>query len=165
MQISNQSILSAAYSDIGHAINHRQRAEQYSSAPVTIEGQIVDDKEKKKSARKLERENLSAEQTKYDAADKQVPDENQQQLVNLSTNERAEELGGRLLLQKQLSNSLTSDNFSPEQLQSRAEHIFPYSNRRSSHGLAGSSLIIQKYLNNEPDTTFNNGNSLFSRFI
>ena len=158
MQISNLSQLASAYTGISNTVARRSLTDQLPDKAVTIEGQIFNDNEENKHARKLERENLSADQTKQES------NENQQQLANIATTTITEE-SGSTLLQSALPGDAFSNRLSPEQIENKAEHSFPYSNRRSANGLAGSALVIQKYLNNEPDKTAYSENPLFNNFI
>ena len=164
MQITHSSIIASSFSGVGNTSRRSTLADQFPAKPVTIEGQIIDDNDEKKHARKLERENLSPEQTKQETTEEQTPEENQQ-LVRSSAESKAEEAGASLRLQTKLNSDSKPGRLSPEQIENSSEHSFPYTNRRSSNGLAGASLIIQKYLNNEPDTTNRPDNISFSRFI
>lgn len=152
MQITNSSIIAASFSGVSNTSRRSTLADQYPAKPVTIEGQIIDDNDEKKHARKLERESLSADQLKQESSEDQKSDDNQQQLIS-SSDSKSKELGASLLLQTKLNSSSESGQLSPEQIENRSEHSFPYTNRRSSNGLAGAPLIIQKYLNNEADTS------------
>ncbi|MCU7834427.1 MAG: hypothetical protein KZQ83_04155 [gamma proteobacterium symbiont of Taylorina sp.] len=167
MQISNQSILSAAFSGVGSALNRRLPAEQYAPKSVTLEGQLIKGDEDKKRARKQEREDLSTLQ--QDSNEQQKNTEITQLLVNLSPVSQSEDTGRSLLIdnqlsQKNFSRSLQAGGQTPEQSANLEEHSFPYSNRRSDNGLAGGALIIQKYLNNEPAGNHKT-NSFINTFI
>ncbi len=165
MQISNSSIIASSFSGVSNTSRRSTLADQYPAKPVTIEGQIIDDNDEKKHARKLERENLSADQPKKESSEDQTSNENQQQLIASSTDSKSEELGASLLLQTKLNSGSEPGQLSPEKIENKLEHSFPYTNRRSSNGLAGAPLIIQKYLNNEADTSSRPDNISFSRFI
>jgi len=170
MQISNQSVLSAAFSGVGSALNRKQLPEQFAARPVTIEGQIVENDEDRKRARKQQRENLSAEQGLSRQGSENQPNsqeiqqaEAEQSLVSLSSANQSEQLGVSLLLDKKLAEQPSISVLNTEQIDNANEHHFPYSNRRSDNGLAGGALIIQKYLNNEPAS--HQSNIFIDKFI
>jgi len=144
MQISNP-ILSQF---IGSTVNREQQANRFPAKPVTIEGQVVDEDEKKKNSRAV------AEQ---DGAKNETSDnfvlENEAQLLIRPVTEPVQ-ANDTSTIQKGLAEN--SANGNPASLNASAqssssEQGFPFGNRRSFNGLAGSTLIIQNYLNNTPE--------------
>ncbi len=98
--------------------------------PVIIEGQLVEDKK---------------QPTKDQTPDFTLPSFQQDSSNNtLSTQTGA-------VPDVLYSNKSLLANAQPDP--SNADNNFPYSNRRSQQGLAGSSLVVQRYLNNEPANT------------
>lgn len=168
MQVSNATLFSAIGSSTAAS---KQTAEQYLLQPVTIEGQIVEDEQKKKSTEQIKDRDKNLSSNK---------ERDQQQSSNSQTDESA----SSLLIQAKLNNSIHPANSlepidSPEPINSpeltsannsdsingieavtntepRVPDInsFPFSNRRSFNGLAGESLVLQSYLNNEPEKHF-----------
>ncbi len=124
MQISNP-ILSSYLSG---TINRSQQVDRlpvrpFSTQPEPIEGVLVDDKKQQENTRQAELIPPVAEAQKS---------------RKISTDSTSE----IILIQqkKQLQFDDSSEN----------KPSYPFSHRRSFEGLAGSSLVIQKYLNNEP---------------
>lgn len=161
MQISNSSLSQF----ISSTVNHSQYNNRPTAKPVTIEGQIVDD-EKTKSADKqavnsvLEGSGNESQTQLIQPPSAQVPDSGEFSNALLS-----QERSQNLLLQN-LNGSQTpsfasqndlSQNLSQKE-SSSLSNSFPYTNRRSFEGLAGSSLVIQKYLNNESPAANQSGN-------
>ncbi len=103
--------------------------------PVIIEGQLVEDKK---------------QPTKEQTPDFTLPSFQQ----GSSNNTLSTQMGTVpevLYSNKSLLANVQSANTQPDP--SKADNNFPYGNRRSQQGLAGSSLVVQRYLNNEPANT------------
>ena len=130
MQISNSTL-----SQFVSSINQQNRS---ITKPVTIEGQLVDNDTTR-----------DAEKKTIDSVLEHSGNESQAQLIRPPS---AQEL-----LQKsqndQSAPSYSAQTYSAQNNLLQDESLsnnFPFANRRSFEGLAGSSLVIQKYLNNEP---------------
>ncbi|MCW8928727.1 MAG: hypothetical protein OQL19_00635 [Gammaproteobacteria bacterium] len=147
MQISNPAI--SQY--LSSSVNPRQQPDRLPVKSVTIEGQLVDDKQNQSDANK----------TQDTSFDKDL-EQSQTQLVKplndaeISQKIGSENLNGSLLIQKKLSSEPAP--FSQNETSSETQN-FPYGNRRSFEGLSGGSLVIQKYLNNESSASTQAGNS------
>ncbi|MCP3852546.1 MAG: hypothetical protein GY694_20305 [Gammaproteobacteria bacterium] len=70
-----------------------------------------------------------------------------------------------LLVQKKLFESPEILLRGESQGERGSTNNFPYGNRRSFEGLSGSSLVIQKYLNNESPAQVNNSQKILDTFI
>ena len=143
MQISNP-ILSQF---IGTTINRDQQANRFAVRPVTIEGQIVDDEKKKDTSA------VTQDSSGNEASDTFVLENEQQHLLIRPVTESTQ-TSDASTIQKGLAenNANTNPTLLNTSVQSPAdEQGFPFGNRRSLNGLAGSSLIIQNYLNNTPE--------------
>ncbi|NOQ78273.1 MAG: hypothetical protein GQ546_02620 [Gammaproteobacteria bacterium] len=161
MQISNSSLSQF----ISSTVNHSQYNNRPTAKPVTIEGQIVDD-EKTKSADKqavnsvLERSGDESQTQLIQPPSTQTPGSGDFSNTLLSQG-RSQELSQNLL-QQNLNGTQTlsfaSQNILSQTESSSTSNSFPYANRRSFEGLAGSSLVIQKYLNNESPASSQSGN-------
>jgi len=148
MQISNSTL-----SQFVSSINQQNRS---LAKPVTIEGQLVDNSKTR-----------DAEKKTIDSVLEHSGNESQTQLIRppsaqepgsgdfnktLALQEASQEL-----LQKSQNDqsvpSYSAQTYSAQNNLFQDESLsnsFPFANRRSFEGLAGSSLVIQKYLNNEP---------------
>ncbi len=135
MQVSNPIISSY----LSGTINRSQQVERLPVRSNTqtelIEGQLVDDKKKKTD---------TSNRLELIAATEEAL--NPQKITTDSTGEITLLQKNFLQEEKQLQSGVLLQN----ELSSENKPSFPFSHRRSSEGLAGSSLVIQKYLNNEP---------------
>lgn len=156
MQISNSSLSQF----ISSTVNHSQYNNRPTAKPVTIEGQIVDD-EKTKSADKqavnsvLERSGDESQTQLIQPPSTQTPGSGDFSNTLLSQG-RSQELSQNLNDTQTLS--FASQNVLSQTELSSTSNSFPYANRRSFAGLAGSSLVIQQYLNNESPASSQSGN-------
>jgi hypothetical protein len=156
MQISNSSLSQF----ISSTVNHSQYNNHPTAKPVTIEGQIVDD-EKTKSADKqavnsvLERSGDESQTQLIQPPSTQTPGSGDFSNT-LSSQGRSQELSQNLNDTQTLS--FASQNVLSQTGSSSTSNSFPYANRRSFAGLAGSSLVIQQYLNNESPASSQSGN-------
>jgi hypothetical protein len=137
MQISNPVI--SQY--LNNTVNGNSRTQQADRLPiksVTIEGQLLDDDKQQFSSTQISQDTETQKQSAQ-----LIAPVNQQQNTPASN---ADNIGSALLIQRKLGgNSLkTTANESAQ-----AEPSFPYGSRRSSQGVAGSSLVLQNYLSNE----------------
>ena len=137
MQISNSTL-----SQFVSSINQQNRS---IAKPVTIEGQLVDNDTTR-----------DAEKKTIDSVLERSENESQTQLVQPPSTQEpsSDDFSHALLLQqnKQPAYSFSTQNNPLQDESSSVKHSFPFANRRSFEGLTGSSLVIQKYLNNEPST-------------
>jgi len=148
MQISNSTL-----SQFVSSINQQNRS---ITKPVTIEGQLVAndktrDAEKKTIDSVLEHSGNESQTQLIRPPSAQEPgsgdfnktlalQEASQELLQKSQNDQSAPSYSAQTYSAQ-NNLLQDESFS---------NSFPFANRRSFEGLAGSSLVIQKYLNNEP---------------
>lgn len=149
MQISNP-VLSQF---LGSTLNRTQQPDR---RPVIIEGQLVDDNQTKKSA-KLAQENSATDsnsQFALDSVQGQQEEEQQGLIRPVQASSSNSEVG---LIEPQLIRNPSQLNTSA-QSNPDSEQGFPFGNRRSFNGLAGSSLIIQNYLNNTSASNPQSGN-------
>jgi len=143
MQISNSTL-----SQFVSSINQQNRS---IAKPVTIEGQLVaNDKTR------------DAEKKTIDSVLEHSGNESQTQLIRPPSAQEPgsgdfnktlalQEASQELLQKSQNDQSAPSYSAQNNLLQDESfSKSFPFANRRSFEGLAGSSLVIQKYLNNEP---------------
>ena len=148
MQISNSGL-----SQFVSSSNQQNRSP---AKPVTIEGQLVDNDKTR-----------AAVKNTIDSVLEHSGNESQTQLIRPPS---AQEPGSgdfnktlvlqeasQELLQKSQNDksapSYSAQTYSAQNNLLQDESLsnsFPFANRRSFEGLAGSSLVIQKYLNNEP---------------
>ena len=145
MQISN-SVISQYLN--GTVNNSQQTARPVQ--PVTIEGQLIDDEKKHSGTNKTEDTDFAEpEQSGNEIQAALIAPEN---TPLLSQNITFEPL---LIQKKQRGNSaVTLQNESLS-----AAPNFPYGHRRSFAGLAGGSLVIQNYLNNESPASTQSDNA------
>ena len=154
MQISNSTL--SQY--VGNTLNRYQQTDRSSVKPVTIEGQIVKDNDEKKQAPQ------SGTATESDSSGSFVQDlekGTQQQLILPAA--AANNINDSLLIQQEFNSDSgllgqSTNSFQPTQ-------DFPFGSRRSFNGLSGSSLVIQNYLNNEPQVPVNVYSSRIDFFI
>jgi len=153
MQISNSTL-----SQFVSSINQQNRS---LAKPVTIEGQLVDnsktrDAEKKTIDSVLEHSGNESQTQLIRPPSAQEPgsgdfnktlalQEASQELLQKSQNDQSVPSYSAQTYSAQ-TYSAQNNLFQDESL----SNSFPFANRRSFEGLAGSSLVIQKYLNNEP---------------
>ena len=149
MQISNSTL-----SQFVSSSNQQNRS---IAKPVTIEGQLVDndktrDAEKKTIDSVLEHSGNESQTQLIRPPPAQKPgsgdfnktlalQEASQELLQKSQNDQSAPSYSAQTYYSAQNNLLQDESFS---------NSFPFANRRSFEGLAGSSLVIQKYLNNEP---------------
>ena len=141
MQISNP-ILSQF---IGTTIDRDQQANRLPVRPVTIEGQIVDD-EKKKNTPTVTQDNAGNE-----TSDTFVLQNEQQQQLIRPVNEANQAIDTSTIQKDLVENYANPALLNASAQSSTDEPGFTFGNRRSFNGLAGSSLIIQSYLDNTPE--------------
>lgn len=129
MQISNSAF--SHYSQYNNQYNNRP-----STKPITIEGQRIDDDKSE-----------SADKNTVSSILENSKDEAQTTLLQsaLEENQNSTAYNGGLFSQPLLQSSPAPASADASVL----NQTFAYSNRRSVEGFAGSSLVIQKYLNNE----------------
>ncbi len=166
MQISNSTL--SQY--VANTLNRYQQTDRSSVKPVTIEGQIVKDDDEKKQARQ------SGTATESDSSGSFVQDlENgtQQQLIlpaaapgniNDSLLIQQEFYGSSGLLGQSEQSFQPTNSFQPAN-SFQPTQDFPFGSRRSFNGLSGGSLVIQNYLNNEPQAPVSGYSSRIDFFI
>lgn len=149
MQISNPVI--SQY--LSNTVNRTPQADRLPVKSVTIEGQLLDDDKKQFSAEKTSSDAKSQTQSTQ-----LIAPVNQQQNTPAIN---ADNIGRALLIQKKLGEN------SPPAVQNQATaattQSFPFGSRRSFQGVAGSSLVLQKYLNNESSKQANSPQSSLSQ--
>ncbi|MCU7800386.1 MAG: hypothetical protein KZQ70_09625 [gamma proteobacterium symbiont of Lucinoma myriamae] len=156
MQISNSSLSQF----ISSTVNHSQYNNRPTAKPITIEGQIADN-EKAKSTDKqavnsvLEHSGSESQTQLIQPPSTQVPGSGDFSNT-LLFQEKSQELSQNLT--RTQTPSFISQNDLSQKESSPASNSFPYANRRSFEGLAGSSLVIQQYLNNESSASSLPGN-------
>ncbi len=149
MQISNPVI--SQY--ISGSVNRNQQADRLPARPVIIEGQLED--EKKRTAKKP----AESPDQNYTELQKSENSTAAQLITPASTTPvaqpaAADNISSALLIQQQKSNSPAAS--SGGQSISSTQN-FPYGSRRSFAGISGGSLVIQKYLNNAPESPLTAG--------
>ena len=160
MQISNSTL--SQY--VGNTLNRYQQTDRSSVKPVTIEGQVVKDDDEKKHAPQ------SGSATESDSSGSFVQDlENgtQQQLILPAATPG--NINDSLLIQQEFNGSSgllgqSEQSFQPANSFQPAQD-FPFGSRRSFNGLSGGSLVIQNYLNNEPQAPVSGYSSRIDFFI
>ncbi len=144
MQISNPVISQYLNSTVNGSANRTQQADRLPVKAVTIEGQLLDEDKQSFSSTAINQDDESQQQSSQ-----LIAPVNQQQNTPASN---ADNVGSALLIQRKLGNNSlqTRQNESAQ-----AEPSFPYGSRRSSQGVAGSSLVLQNYLSNESTSQSN----------
>ena len=143
MQISNPSLSQL----VGNSFNRNQQPDRYPVRPVTIEGQLVDDDQKKKTQKLAQEDSGNETSSQFTVGSDENSNDTQALIKPVQESNAASSI--QILESQQPQN--------PTVLQSNAnvsanEQGFPFGNRRSYQGLAGSSLIIQNYMNNSPSS-------------
>ena len=141
MQIPDQFLSPVVVSSIPAQPPQNSRAP---ARPVIIEGQLIEDK---KEQAKKPTPSFTLPSFQQDALQPEAPKPENQQ--DASENTLSTQIGTApevLYSAKSLSENAQPDS-------SNVDNSFPYGNRRSQEGLAGSSLVVQRYLNNEPANT------------
>ncbi|MDX2503132.1 MAG: hypothetical protein QNL62_01455 [Gammaproteobacteria bacterium] len=152
-------------------LSQNQQADRFPVKPVTIEGQVVKDNDGEKRGKELlaDKEPSAGKEPlagKEPSANKELSaslvqnleNEAQQQLISPLYNTAS--ISDSLLIQKELNRTPEHLNASEQIYPAEpfpTENSFPFSNRRSFNGLAGGSLVIQSYLNNEPQAPSQSG--------
>ena len=150
MQITNPALSQS----IGNSFNRPQQPDRYPVRPVTIEGQVVNDEENNRSAQSLSQD----DPTKQSASQFALENIGEQQLIQAVANPNSASELQRQETQQEYSPTILSNGITSPQNDSN-EPVYPLGNRKSFNGLAGSSLIIQNYLNNTPSSLTQTGES------
>lgn len=139
MRISNPAI----YQHLSSTVNRNQQPDRFPVKPVTIEGQLID-AEKEQSQSNTTQSFRESEQSNNETQQAELIAPTTAPLVPQTIT--SDPAGNSLLIQQKLNGNPAT--FSQNESLSATPN-FPYGHRRSSEGLAGGSLVIQKYLNNE----------------
>ncbi len=138
MRISNPAI----YQYLSGTVNRNQQPDRFPVRPEPIEGQLIND-EKKQSETNTSQSFREPEQSNNETQAELIAPATAPQIPQTIA---PDSVANALLVQQKLSDNpaILSQNgaFS-------AAPNFPYGHRRSFAGLAGGSLVIQNYLNNE----------------
>ena len=160
MQISNPTL--SQY--VANTLNRYQQTDRSSVKPVTIEGQIVKDDDEKKQAPQ------SGSATESDSSGSFVQNlDNGSQLPLILPANTPGNINDSLLIQQEFNGSSgllgqSEQSFQPANSFQPAQD-FPFGSRRSFNGLSGGSLVIQNYLNNEPQAPVSGYSSRIDFFI
>lgn len=148
MQISHASLAQF----VANTVN--QHGNRLPARPVTIEGQLVDDEKKKSGSGQAVEAALERPERESQTQLIQAPSQQEPGSGDFNKTLLAQELSQTLLTNNQANRPAAfgsqADISRNEAEPSAAEQNFPYTNRRSVEGRAGSSLVIQNYLNNQP---------------
>lgn len=161
MQITNPIL----YQYIGTTFNREQSVNRLPSKPVTIEGQLLDDEEKKNSAQATQADSSRNDNSDNNSRENFALDNEQRQLIRpvaepIQRNDVAAiqtygfenfASGNSSLLNASVvpeSGDYTSASASAS---TTADQGFPFGSRKSFQGVAGNSLVIQNYLSNTPE--------------
>lgn len=162
MQISNSSLSQF----VSSTVNLNQQGNKPFAGPVTIEGQIIDDEKTESTDKQTVNSVLDRPENESQTQLIQSPPITQVPIPGNFSNALLSREKSQQLLQNNSGITPTPSFISQNEPSARNEPLarnepsarkepsaitnnFPYANRRSFAGLAGSSLVIQKYLNNE----------------